>query len=170
MLSAKGILLKRDTYTREPIDFKDDNLLKYKHDQRIKNHKHSELSKSRGHPALPIPNFAVGHIVHVKSDGSKHLVRDHYIIESIDYKKDEAFIKKLGRNQFRSKSYGVKLQDIYPAVNLIPPASLDDAESDDDIDLRKYPAHDESGTSTLRRSDRNRKTPEWLSPKEIERT
>ena len=46
-------------------DLRDENLLKYKHEQRIRNHKYSELSKSRGNAALPIPNFAVGHIQHV---------------------------------------------------------------------------------------------------------
>ena len=179
-ISSKEILLKRDSYTGAPIEFEDSWLKDYKHEKRLQNHVYSEFSKSSGIHNAETGQFSVGQLVHVKTEGSKHSVRDTYLIMSIAQNTKEAIIQKLSNNQLGRIRYRVNLQEIYHAVPLIHQLtnSDDGGESDeeDGISLSKksrLPDHlsrTEVKDSCLRRSNRTRKKPDYLSTPEIERT
>ena len=157
---------------------------------RVQNHHYSEKSKSNGKPSAKEAIVEIGNIVYIKSDGSKHLARELYLVTSVDYKSSEAYVQKLVGNQFREKKYLVKFSEIY----LVPSSksgkcSSERPDSDDDIELSKYTANDmktadDAETShdnvvtdnellaepcvPLRRSDRARRPPDRLATEEIE--
>ena len=98
---------------------------------------------------------------------------------SVDYDKQEAEIQKLSKSQLRPKRYQVKLSEIYFAS---PPPTYRHQEEDDAIDngipLGKASEENESleneslpeeNLPLLRRSERIRNQPNWLSTSEIER-
>ena len=73
-LSSKEILLKRDNFTNENLDFNDKQIGDFRYTKRSQNHPHSERSKSRGVPPASNTIVSVGDIVHIKTEGSKHKV------------------------------------------------------------------------------------------------
>ena len=102
-LSSKEVLLKRDQVTGKSIVFDDENLADFKHSERLKNHKYSELSKARGKVSTQSTIFSVGDLVHVKNEGSKHTAREYYIVVSSNKESQDASIQKFGDMQFRKK-------------------------------------------------------------------
>ena len=190
-LSAKEVLMKRDSVTDTPLIFDDAQLQDFRYERRLKNHPHSEKCKARG--ALPASNAAVerGDIVHVKEEGTKHIARDFYLVVDVDYGSSTAVIQKFCGNKLQCKRYSLNLSKIYPAASdLIRSTSVvkrnvgnrddyddvDDGENDISIfdpegnsptvsedDL------DEPLTTSLRRTNRIQKRPDWLATSEIER-
>ena len=65
--------------------------------------------------AQPTP-VAIGDIVHVKIDGTKHKVRDFYLVMSIDKVKSLIGIQKFCGNKLLRKQYLVKPEEIYLAA------------------------------------------------------
>ena len=130
-------------------------------------------------------------IVHVKEEGTKHVARDFYLVVDVDYGSSTAVIQKFCGNKLQCKRYSLNLSKIYPAASdLIRSTSVvkrnvgnrddyddvDDGENDISIfdpegnsptvsedDL------DEPLTTSLRRTNRIRKRPDWLATSEIER-
>ena len=98
-------MFKRDSCTNKPLEFNDDATKQFRYRRRLQNHTYSELSKSRGKPAAKSETCYKGDIVHIKSDGSKHLARDFYLVMAVDYDKQEADIQKLSESQLRPKRY-----------------------------------------------------------------
>ena len=86
--SSKEVFIKRDNYTGESINVDDYKLIEDKRQRRY--HIQSERAKSQGAKSLPVEAFAIGQLVHIKIEGSKHVARDRYIATSIDKGKQEA--------------------------------------------------------------------------------
>jgi hypothetical protein len=103
-LSAKEIVLQRDTQTGEQLNFSDSDLASLQHDNRIANHGPSAVRQApRGKPAVHA-NVSIGDLVYIKGDGDKHTARDKYIITA----------KELVGSQFRAKTYKLKFTEVYP--------------------------------------------------------
>ena len=102
-----------DAITNEPIYIDDKKLQDIKYNKRDQNHHYSEKSKSNGKPSAKEAIVEIGNIVYIKSNGSKHLARELYLVTSVDYKFSEAYVQKLVGNQFREKKYLVKFSEIY---------------------------------------------------------
>ena len=118
--------------------------------------------------------YSKGDIVHIKNDGSKHLARDAYLVTSVNYDKQEAEIQKFLGSHLRNIKYKVHFSEIYLASpRVIREEKKDDNESDDGIALRKPIEGNENQPDeefqSLRRSERIRNQPNWLSTGEIER-
>ena len=58
----------------------------------------------------------VGDLVHIKSEGDNHNIRNFYLVVDID--KEFVTIQKFVGNQLRSKKYLVKCDEIFPAVEI----------------------------------------------------
>ena len=97
----------------------------------------------------------------MKSEGSKHEAREFYLISAIDHDQSIASIQK-----FRSE---VNLNEIYPAAtNYISSkenTTDEQIENDEGIELHSHGADQ----GNLRRSGRERRQPDWLATKEIQR-
>ena len=171
------MLIKRENYPGEPINVNDYKLREDKQQRRLQNHIQSERAKSQGAKSLPVEAFAIGQLVHIKIEGSRHVVRDRYILTSIDQGKQEAMVQKFGQNQFRSKKYKVKLQDIYHSTVPVKNQIRDNnSNSDDDMELLRAhnpeTVHDPTPVILdipLRRSERITRKPEYLSTSTIDR-
>ena len=98
-LSAREIIMKRDNFTNDPINFSDDHLKSFKYEKRVQNHFHSAVSKSRGGSSPEDVTFNSGDIVHIKSDGTKHRVRDFYLIANVDYDQEDVYLQKFCGNR-----------------------------------------------------------------------
>ena len=178
-LSAKEILLKRDAYSSEPIVFDDKEMQTFRYDKRVQNHPHSERSKSSSKDVMSQQVFQIGDVVYLKNEGSKHKARELYLLTSIDYDHLEAEIQKFTENQLRQKKYIVRLSEIFLAppyrarrdieneekpvgITLQMPSVDTNVDSDNDTE--------ELASDTVRRSNRIRNQPDWLSTNEIQRT
>ena len=118
-LSSREIMFQRDQHTNQQLFIDDGTLAEQQTAIREKNHHSSALSKARGNlPAVP-PDLNVGHLVFIKSEGSKNQARDRYIITKIEG--SHAILQKLGA-KFMSRQYKVPLQDLYPSSR---PPSVD---------------------------------------------
>lgn len=170
-LSAKEVIMKRDNFSNEPINFVDEDLNTFKYEKRLQNHYYSELSKSQGANVAKVILFNQGDVVHIKSDGTKHCARDFYLVTSLNYGTKEVLLQKFHGNQLRSKQYKVKLSDIYLAPisttkdrnDIHSDVSDDDFDiswengDDDDIDVTEEALHSDA---PIRRSLRIRKPPD----------
>ena len=86
-------------------------------------------------------------------------------------------VQKFGQNQFRSKKYKVKLQDIYHSTVPVKNQIKDNnSNSDDDMELLRahntQTVHDPTPVIldiSLRRSERIARKPEYLSTSTIDR-
>ena len=175
-LSAREVILKRDNFSNDPINFADEDLKTYKYDKRVQNHHYSELSKSQGANYETDVFFNTGDIVHIKTDGTKHCARDFYLITSINYDTEEVILQKFYGTQLRSRKYNVKLSNIYLAPisktknrnddhdEVTDDDFLDDDDgTDDDNASRDYQhEHVPPDDVPLRRSKRVRKPPDRL--------
>ena len=171
-LSAREIILKRDSHTNNELNFTDTDLSSFKYAKRLVNHKHSEYSKcNRSNPASEAA-VNVGNIVHIKKDGSKHRVRDYYLVVEVDI--PMATIQKFCGNQLRSKKYLVKFNEIYEAPCSFSPehTASNDSEDEDDLEIRPDFSTNSSSRDTppVRSSTRVKKKPDYLATNEIQRT
>ena len=73
-LSSKYVLSKRDNFTGKSVQFNDQQLAEFRR-ERLQNHSTLKISKLRSNIALPITNYSVGDLVHIKNEGSKHTGR-----------------------------------------------------------------------------------------------
>ena len=173
-LSAKEILLRRENYTSEPINFDDKGIQMFRYEKRLQNHPYSEKSKSHNSTMKENDLIAKGDIVHLKLEGSKHKARELYLVTSIDYDLQQAEIQKFTDKQLRPKKYTVQLSEIFVAPPFIAHRSIEDTNEEEDIPLFE-PVVDERNTQNvtndgnLRRSNRTRTQPDWLATSEIGR-
>ncbi len=132
-LSAWEILHHRDQFTGEQIDFTDLQLADAQKDLRAANQQYSSLSKANG--GQPARNATVipGSLVYIKSDGDKTKARERYLVVKVVG--DSCTLQKISKS-LRSKSYELKLCEVYPVVSDLPPLQVvptSDSESDCDI-------------------------------------
>ena len=82
---------------------------------RKENHHPSAKSKSNSHEQAVEADVQVGSLVYMKNEASKSNARDCYII--INIKDKVVTLQKFSNSgKFMSKTYDVRLEDIYPAV------------------------------------------------------
>ena len=176
-LSAKEVILKRDSVTNDSLTFKNEELQSFKYQKRLQNHPHSEKSKARGGAVATDAIISEGDIIHVKDDGTKHKARDFYLVTNVDHENSEAQIQKFAGSRL-GKKYVVKFNEVYlasvPSSNMNQNRNKDsnyDDDDDDGVSLLNETEEplDEIPEQELRKSTRNRKTPEWLATKEIQR-
>ena len=168
-LSAKEILMKRENFSGNPLNFSDAEISANRYENRLKNHESSAKSKARGAEPAKNAQVGIGDIVHVKSEGSKHEAREFYLISDIDHDQSIASIQKFCGSTLRNKQYEVKLNEIYrAATNYISSKESttdEQIENDEGIELHNHGADQ----GNLRRSGRERRQPDWLATKEIQR-
>ena len=117
-IRASEILFQRDYVSGAQLTFKDAELSNEQMNRRAKNHEPSAVSKCPKARSPVDHGISPGSLVFVKSDGSKHIARDRYLITSSD--DDYVYGKKLVGSQFRAKSYKLKRSEVYPVPNNIP--------------------------------------------------
>ena len=111
-LSAKEILYQRDNQTGLQLHFNDAHMADNQYATRTRNHPYSAKSKApKGVPPIK-HNIHPGDLVFLKDDGSKHNVRDRYIVSSC--KDGFIYVNKLAGSQLRSREYKVKHSQVYP--------------------------------------------------------
>ena len=172
-LSAKEILTKREHFSGKSLRFNDKDISSSRYDDRIQNHESSAKSKALGAPPAQKAQVSVGDIVHVKSEGSKHKARDYYLITSIDNENSMAQIQKFVGSTLREKPYHIKLTEIYPAatnyVSSNNQAVEEHVDEGEGIELYAPAAAEQDQQGSIRRSECQRRQPQWLATKEIQR-
>ena len=116
-LSAYEILTQRDNVIGDHLRLNDAHLAHQQHDLRLRNHYPSALSKvPKGKPAQHL-NTALGELVYIKQEGSKHTARDRYIITAVS----ESFltVQKLSGSRFGKKQYQVKPSEVFRVPSMV---------------------------------------------------
>jgi hypothetical protein len=131
-LSAKEILTQRDHITGEQLNLIDADLSEQQHELRSSNHTTSAHSKAPRGKAASMLHVSPGNLVYLKCDGTKHTVRDRYIVMSLDG--EFAIIKKLVGSQFRSREYKVKASEMYLVPCAISPHISNEISHSDPYD------------------------------------
>ncbi len=116
-LSALEVWTQRDQISGEQMPIEDHQVILNQHHLRAQNHGASSLSKSRGKPQASAPPLQVGDLVYLKADRDKTMVRDKYMVASVD--SDRCQLRKFTQSQFRSKTYDVRLCDCYPISSTV---------------------------------------------------
>ena len=111
-LSAWEILRQRDQCSGVQLPFFDEQLAHAQLAQRQTNHISSSKHKARGGPPAKHALVRPGSLVYVNSEGEKAGPRQRYIVTAIDG--EFCFIQKFVNHQLRSRSYKVKLTEIFP--------------------------------------------------------
>ena len=137
-LSAWEILRQRDQCTGLQLPFFDEQLAHAQLAQRQSNHIYSSKHKARGGSPAKHALVHPGSLVFVKSEGDKTGPRQRYIVTAVDG--EFCFLKKFVNCQLRSRSYKVKLTEIFPVNSdilefdgAIRGLSINDSDSDDCI-------------------------------------
>ena len=112
------MLTQRDQFTNEQIPITDQDLIISQHQQRLKNHKASEISKAPSGKYHKTPNISVGELVYLYTDRNKHRARDRYIVVSVEG--EWCNVRKFIGAQLRRMSYRVKLSQCYKVNADIP--------------------------------------------------
>ena len=116
-LSAYEIIYQRDFNSGKQLNLDDDALGKFQYHSRLQNHAASAKSKTPNKSKSKIPKFNInpGDLIYVKSDGTKHVSRDRYLVTSCNPNFVNA--RKLVGSQFRTKEYELKRSEVFPVPN-----------------------------------------------------
>lgn len=134
-LSAKEIVMQRDGYTGEHLNFSDNLLAASQHKHRIDNHGASAQSQAKLSRQATKYKVQVGDLVFVKADGDKHTARDKYIVTCTN--KSWLYARKLIGSQYRSKDYQLLYSEIFPVPTAVvsrKPSQGYQFDSDSDSD------------------------------------
>ena len=112
--------------------------------------------------------------MHIKSEGSKHNVREFYLVVALNSTTKKVTLQKFCGSQLRTKKYELLLSEIYKApCSITPQSTTNNHESDEESDSSngEDPAEDTPSNSvaTPRSSSRIRRKPDFLSTTEIQR-
>ena len=110
-LSAREMWFQRDQFTNEQLPLSDREVIIDKHNKRLANHPHSEISKAPRGKASRLECVCVGDLVYLYADGNKCRARDRYLVVSVDG--DWCHIRKFSGSQLRCTSYRVKRTECY---------------------------------------------------------
>ena len=133
-LSAWKILRHQVQCSGVQLPFFDEQLAHAQLAKRQTNHISSSMHKARGGPQAKHALVRPGSLVYVKSEGDKAGPRQRYIVTAIVG--EFCFIQKFVNHQLRSRSYKVKLTEIFPVnsdILEIDGVSNIDSDSDDCI-------------------------------------
>ena len=177
--------MKRESFTNAELSFSDTKLSSFKQNKRIENHKLTAECKSREADVATEAIVNVGDIVHIKNEGSKHHVREFYLIVDIEKQSKTAHLQKFCGNQLRRKRYSVKLNELYKApCSVTATARSVEPETDSEEEETTNEEHcmgnnrvaetiageSTSTEATRRSSSRIRRKPDYLATGEIQRT
>ncbi|CAC5413331.1 unnamed protein product [Mytilus coruscus] len=124
---------QRDQFSNNQIPLTDQKLIIAQHEQRLKNHPHSEKAKCPAGKLPVCPDLEIGDIVYLKCDLNKTKSRDRYLVVAVDT--PWCNIRKFTGSQLRQNSYRVKCSDCFKVshelsqlqnVQRLPPHSDDD--------------------------------------------
>ena len=93
----------------------DRQIILKQHCERPLNHGASALSKSKGKGPYTLPHIQVGDLVYIVSDGDKTKAREKYLVTDL-CSDNMCLVRKFTKSQFRSRSYKVKMCELYPVV------------------------------------------------------
>ena len=110
-LSSREIFTQRDQFSHQQIPLEDKQIIFEKHASALKNHQYSESFKSRNNPTRQNADVAIGDLVHLCSDKSKHHPRERYLVTSIDG--NWCQVRKFVGSQLRTNPYKVPLNEIF---------------------------------------------------------
>ena len=114
-LSAKEVWTQRDQVTGDQLALDDRQIILKQHCERSLNHGASALSKSKGKGSYTLPHIQVGDLVYIVSDGDKTKPREKYLVTEL-CSDNMCLVRKFTKSQFRSRSYKVKMCELYPVV------------------------------------------------------
>ncbi|CAG2214876.1 unnamed protein product [Mytilus edulis] len=83
-LSAREMWTQRDQFSNNEIPLTDQNLIIAQHEQRLKNHPHSEKTKCPSGKLPVCPDLEIGDIVYLRCDLNKTKSRDRYLVVAVD--------------------------------------------------------------------------------------
>lgn len=109
-LSSREMWYQRDQFTNSQLPMSDQSMIQKQYESRIKNHPHSENSKTPSGKTL-FCQVQVGDLVYLYSDRNKNRGRDRYLVVSVDG--SWCNVRKFTGSQLRSTSYRVKLSECY---------------------------------------------------------
>ena len=112
-LSSHEMWYQREQFSNTQISISDDQLIRSQNERRVKSH-HTNLRTNARIPLKPVIN--VGDIVYLRADVSKVKSRSRYIVTQV---LDSIYcnVQKFNENQFRSKTYKVRLSDCFIATD-----------------------------------------------------
>ena len=111
--SANELLTNTNSITGNKLKVEDEVLSNLQFENRQKAHIPSARAKSTSRGALLVnPIVRQGDLVMIKTDKSKHEARKTYVVVGIDDENRAAVVQKFVNNQFRSKKYRVKIEQI----------------------------------------------------------
>ena len=128
-LSAQEVFTQRDQSTGEQLDIDDQKLIYEQLLRREKNHRYSEISKSKA-PAHPDAAVSPGSLVYVY-DKSKLSARPRYLVLSVD-QKGWCKIKRFAGSRIGPSTYTVKQSEIYCVPDYYDDKELPTYNTDDE--------------------------------------
>ena len=136
-LSAYECWTHRDQNSNTQLPIDDTDIIRTQHQQRLKNHPFSELSKcpTESRAYTPSHKIAVGDLVYLRTERDKTKARNRYLVVSIDH--PWCFIKKFTNTQIRSVSYKVRLSECYRVPSEVKQATSNrTVESDSENEMQ----------------------------------
>ena len=109
---------QRDQFSNKQIPLTDQNLIIAQHEQRLKNHPHSEKAKCPSGKLPVSPEIEIGDIVYLRCDGNKTKSRDRYLVVAVET--PWCNIRKFIGSQLRQNSYRVRCSDCYRVSYELP--------------------------------------------------
>ncbi|CAG2213632.1 unnamed protein product [Mytilus edulis] len=126
-LSAREMWTQRDQFSNNQIPLTDQNLIIAQHEQRLKNHPHSEKTKCPSGKLPVCPDLEIGDIVYLRCDLNKTKSRDRHLVVAVDT--PWCNIRKFIGSQLRQNSY----RNLKNVQRLLPHSDDDDDERVTDI-------------------------------------
>ena len=106
-MSARELWTQRDQFTHQQLPMNDDQVIKFRHAARLRNHPYSKHSKAPEERRPPDVQIQVGDLVYLHGDRSKLKARDRYLVSAIDG--DWCEIRKFSGSQLRAFAYRVNI-------------------------------------------------------------
>lgn len=140
-LSAREMWTQRDQFTSTQLPLADEELIRTQHEERVRNHAHSEKSKAPRGKTLSPSLLEVGDLVYLHTDRNKTCSRDRYLVVSVEGL--WCGLRKFAGSQLRDFTYRVKLTDCYKVpvstLDINRPSGDDDASEEDCPPFLKVP-------------------------------
>ena len=129
-LSAHELWTQRDQVSHVQLPICDKDIIDRQNKTRQDNHKYSEQAKAQGKSCLPEPRIRIGDLVYIYSDGNKLAPRPRYVVT--DIRGHFCTARKMDRTLFASKTYDLRLDEVYKVPGFTYDW-CDDSDSDDDM-------------------------------------
>ena len=114
-LTAKEVWTQCDQVTGDQLALEDRHIILKQHCECSLNHGANALSKSKGKGSYTLPHIQIGDLVYIVSDGDKTKTCEKYLVTDL-CSDNMCLVRKFIKSQFRSRSYKVKMCELYPVV------------------------------------------------------